>query len=195
MKKNALVQLIVIYVGIMAMYAGLTTILGGIVFIVSNFFAKSNNHFYGERFLTAYIIVFVSGFIIIAKSGSISEFITEKANLDDALKIYTNPKQLLSILLVILAVGHLLDHLPDFVNDLLLFFSSGAPHRSGAEFTDADYSRPPQWIIDILHLLLPCLLIIFCRPLTEYFSKNIFLGEGSITVEHETINLETKDTI
>ncbi len=190
MKKNALVQLIVIYVGIMAIYADISNLELGVTYLFTSSFQKYSNDFnifLAAEYLVIFIVILLTGFIVISKSGNIAKFITEKSGLEDSLTIFSTPKQLLSILIVVLALGHLLDHIPTFLKDVYLSFTSHVPHRIGNEFENP----PPSWIIDLFHLLLPCLMIIFCRNLTEYFSKNIILDEEEMVAVHDTVDIES----
>ena len=191
MKKNVLLQLIVIYAGVSSMLAGLTYIVPVISAAAGHLFFERNTGYFEIIYLIAFILFIVCGFIIITKSGKISVYIAERAGLDDSLKLYTKPSQLLSIFIVILGLGHLLDYSPKLLHDLYLFFMGN--HLGRAEAFGEGNGNYPQLFTNFLHVLLACLLIIFCRPLTLYFSKNILQGDEDMVAEHETINIETTE--
>jgi hypothetical protein len=195
MKKNALVQLIVIYFGISSIYIGISYIMPDISAAFAHIFGEGSGRNYFEiTYILSFILFILSGFIIIIKSGDISTYISERSALDDSLKIYTRSSSLLSIFIVILALGHLLDYVPKLVRDLYLIFI-GSTHSGSLPY--AGEQGTPQLFNNILNILFPCLMIIFCRPLTAYFSKNIIPGEDDteddIIVEHETVTIETMD--
>ncbi len=189
MQKNTLIQLIVIYMGISSIFAGITYLVPVISSAFAHLFIEHTTTYFEAIYLIAFVLFVVVGFVIIIKSGQISVYIAERSGLEDSLKIYTKPSQLLSILIVILAMGHLLDYLPKTVHDLyLMLLGAGG---SKAYTNTASPQELPQLFSNGLQILFACLMIIFCRPLTVYFARNILLGDDDILAEHETITLDT----
>jgi len=192
MKKNALVQLIVIYFGISSMYIGVSYLLPDIAAATAHLFGENNSRSYIEiTYLVSFVLFILAGFIVVSKSGDISVYISEKASLDDSLNVYTKSSSLLSIFIVILALGHLLDYVPKLIRDIYRLFP-GANQDRTLSYGGGDQEHS-QLFNDFLNIILPCLMIIFCRNLTEYFSKNIVLSDNEIAIEHETITIETID--
>jgi hypothetical protein len=193
MQRNTLVQLIVIYIGILAIYAGISYLIPVVSAAFTHLVAdRGTGNYFEIIYLISFILFIAAGYIIIAKSGDISVFISDRSGLDDSLKIYTKPSQLLSILIVVIALAHLLDYTPKLFHDLYQLFTGSTDGRLiGYQGKLLD---PPQLFGNFLHVLIACLMIIFCRNLTVYFSKNILLGENEIIADHETVTIEEPDT-
>lgn len=193
MKKNTLVQFIIIYVGIIALYGSITNLLPDLALLFFSLFGREvYNGQYAAGGALIYFIGVLAAFVIIAKSDDISDFVTEKTGLDDSLKIYTKPQRLLSITIVALALSHLLTNVPVLLQDCFFFLTNQTPHRPSGPIDGFSVQNPasPKWLTVILHVLLPCLMIIYCRQLTAYFSKNIMLDEKDMIAEHETVTID-----
>ena len=191
MQKNTLIQLIVIYMGVSSIFAGITYLVPAISSAFAHLLIEHSTTYFEAIYLIAFVLFAVVGFVVIIKSGQISIYLSERSGLDDSLKIHTKPSQLLSIFIVILAMGHLLDYLPKIVHDfyLMLLGAGGSKAYANAASTQ----EQPQLFSNGLQILFACLMIIFCRPLTVYFSKNILTGDDDIVAEHETITIETPE--
>jgi len=182
MKKNALVQLIIIYTGIGAIYLAAYSLIQIVYLYISGSSAGFGRS--GLEMVIPLIVLALFGVVIIGKSCSISTFISERSGLDDSLTIYTKPNQLLSILIVVTALSHLLDHLPAAITRFIDIFT--AP----SYITDDGQSRITDgWWPVILRITIPCLVIIFSKSLTNYFSKNIMQDNDEIIAHHDTVEI------
>lgn len=184
MKKNALVQLILIYVGVSSLYLASYSVIQQAYLLFTDSRGYQAN--FVTHFLISYLLVGIFGVIFIAKSGNISSFIASRSGLDASLSVYTKPQQLLSILIVVTALAHLLDYLPPFANNLLKLFDSHTTYTQ----SDGPLDASPELILNLIQIVFPCLMIIFARNLTRYFAKNIMLDDEDIIVHNDTVELE-----
>jgi hypothetical protein len=116
------------------------------------------------------------GWLTLVKSTSITHYIASKSNFSDNVTISSNGKILLSIFIVFLALSSLLNILPVLISSLWEAFKKNAGASSDSLFgTD---ERKTDWLTLFLRVSFHCLMIVFCRQLTDYFSKNIHLEEG-----------------
>jgi len=192
MKKNALIQLMLIFAGITTFLSGFTYFIPRVLYLVGTFNQEKPLNNTEDNYLIIEIIRIVAGLILVLKSAGISEFISERVDFDDSLKIYTKPSQLFSILLIIIALSHLIEHGAFLLNGIILVFS-GAPSAAIAGHAHA-YTLN-QWTVTISHVLIALFVIIFCKRLTRFFLKNIATDDDEIIIEHETITIETTDTL
>jgi len=192
MKKCDTVQLSVIIVALVVAFGAIQFLLysvGGLVF------ALSAGEFVSGTFapplldLLVAILEAVIAWQLIIKSRNIAEFIYEKTGIGTSFKVIAQPESLLFILLIVAGMYFLIDSLPPFIKALLNEFKSKASNRFTAEsYTKAD------WATLFLRLLLPAVLLMVAKPLSNYFAKNVsdepvLIGEdiGSID-ENETTN-------
>lgn len=190
MKKNALVQLIIIYTGIGAIYLAIYELIQTIYLYAAE---ASGGFGRGElEMIIPLIVMALFGVIIIGKSGSLSTFITERSGLDDSLTVYTKPNQLLSILIVVTALSHLIDHLPSAISKFASIFINTEPHGMG-DYTPRSVSSTTGWPFSLLQILIPCLVIIFSKSLTNYFSKNIMQDNEEMVAQHDTVEITGPD--
>ena len=189
MKKNTLVQLIIIYIGISAVYVAAYSLIETVYLYV----AEAHQTFertaggYGLDLVIPSIILALFGIVIIGVSGSLSKFITERAGLDDSLTIFSKPNQLLSILIVITALSHLLDHLPGVITKFFDLFTDNSLAKDLRE-TASNGNR--GWLLSLLQIAIPCFVIVFSKGLTNYFSKNIMQDDEEIVLHHETVEID-----
>jgi len=181
MKKNTILQLILIYIGLNTIYVGLGFILQNLFFFFS---APASETSYVLMAIAGYCLVCMLCVFIIGKSGSMSTFVADRSGLDDTITVYSKPQQLLSILIVVMALSQILTRIPSFINSVMNFGDEellAAPKHN-------NYSSLASNFVSIL---IPCLVIVFCRQLTAYFSKNILLDEEDMIVHQDTVNIET----
>ncbi len=183
MKKNTILQLIVIYVGLNAVYYGVSNIVQNAAYYFS---MRSSDTIFVLKLMAGYGLICLLGVLIMAKSGGMSNYIAERSGLDDSLTVYSKPQQLLSILIVVVALSQIITRLPYITDSAIEFFND----RSDL---DATATRKPSFAFNFISILIPCLTIIFCRQLTAYFSKNILLDEEDMIAHQDTVEIETND--
>ncbi len=186
MKKNTILQLIIIYIGLIAIYYCIAYAIQTGYFLISEA-ASGGTHDYQLRTLISYALMGLFGVIIILKSGGISNFVAERSGLDDSITVYSKPQQLLSILIVVVALSHIIDHLAVLFTTLAGMFSD--------KFDSGEIAGSSRMLLlkNGLDLLLPVLTIIFCRNLTAYFSKNILLDEEDMIIHQDTVEIGAEE--
>ncbi|HWB24325.1 MAG TPA: hypothetical protein VG738_02545 [Chitinophagaceae bacterium] len=189
MKKNTLVQLVVIYLGLSSIYLATSYLAQYLYFLVAAG-SESFSYRFNTGSLFSYLVIVILGVIVIFKSGSLSKFISDRAGLDDSLTVFSTPRQLLSILLVVTAVAHLLDYLPSITKDILSLFIDNIPKR--VELLEVNKSGS-AWVLSALHIVFPCLVIIFARNLTDYFAKNIIQDDEEMVAVQDTVQLDIQE--
>lgn len=182
MKKNTVLQLIVIYVGLNAIYYCLTNAIQYAVFFL--YPVTGSNTGYLLKYIAAFLLIGLGGVFVTFRSGGISSYIADRSGLDDSLTVYSKPQQLLSILIVVVALSQVVTRVPFLANGILSFFVLDDAGRttSGGDGSVA---------FNFFAILFPCLMIVFCRPITVYFSKNILLDEEDMIVHQDTVDIET----
>jgi hypothetical protein len=191
MKKNTLIQLLLISAGIATFLTGFTYFLPRVLNIITKDFVEQRGNSLGQSYLTLEVVRMVIGLLLVFKSESLGEFVANRAGFDDSLKIYTKPSHLFSVLLVLIAVAHLVEHLPFLVNGILLFVTGTAPETNVAGKHPAPGYTLSQWTIILSHLIVPVLVIIFTPWLTRFFLRKMAVEETPIIIEHDTLALET----
>ncbi len=187
MKKNTLIQLVLISSGITTFLAGFTFIIPRILHLFGNFNEENAISADDSHFFVIEIVRITAGLIMILKSAGISDFIAERTGFDDSLKIYTKPGQLFSMLLIVIAIVHLTEQLP-FIFSGLVYILTGTTLAKNGKGIGYSFS---QWLSVFSHIVVPVLIIAFCKPLTKFFLRDIANDDDTIVIEHETIIIET----
>lgn len=190
MKKNVLIQLILISAGITTFLSGFTYFVPRIFRLLGDLQEETIKGYSGGNYLVSEIIRIGLGLILVLKSAAISEFITERTGFHDSLTIYTKPAQLFSILLIIIALAHIIEHMPFLFYDIFLLFANVPPDKKGS--LGINYVLE-QWILTTCHFVVPLMIIFFCQSLTRYFLKNVAADKDKLVIEHEIITIETTD--
>ncbi len=107
---------------------------------------------------------------LLVKSRNIADFIYEKTGLGNSFKVISRPNDLLYILFIIVGFYYLMENLPAFVKGLVGAFKTKASNRLGSY---TEYDKPVDWTIVFLRLLLPTILLMAAKPLSNYFAKNV----------------------
>jgi hypothetical protein len=176
MRYSAIVHLIIVFLGIQSLYYGYTYIIGNIyavaLLLVNDF--SSFSLFSGAPlyFFTGLISLFI-GWLLLIKSVSVTSYIVTKSKFESQVVLTSNAKVLLSIFIVFLGLSSLLDVLPVFISSLWKAFKENA--GSAGEFGSTEVAT--DWVTLLLRVIFPCLVIVFCPMLTDYFGRNIHLDE------------------
>jgi len=181
MKKNTLLQLIVIYVGFSSVYAAVNIIVQQLYLV----FSDSNSGFgsYNMHAFISYMLLGFVGAVVIFASARISNYIAQRTGLSNGLTVFSTPQQLLSILIVVTALAHLLNYLPGLIIKLIdAFIAKGS---MGDDMSTGYGGSAGGWAVTIMHIIFPCLLIVFARNLTTYFAKNIIRDDESMVLQQD----------
>ena len=182
MKKNTLLQLIVIYVGFSSVYAGLNIIIQQLYLV----FADSSSGFgsYNMHAFISYMLLCFVGAVVIFASARIANYIAQRTGLGNDLTVFSTPQQLLSILIVVTALAHLLNYLPGLIIKLTdAFIAKGS---MGDDDMPTNFGGSGGgWAVTIMHIIFPCLLVVFARNLTAYFAKNIIRDDESMVLQQD----------
>lgn len=187
MKKNTLIQLVLISSGITTFLAGFTFIIPRILHLFGNFNEENTFDADDSHFFIIEIIRITVGLILVLKSAGISDFIAERTGFDDSLKIYTKPGQLFSMLLIVIAIVHIAEQLPFILNGLI-YILTGTTLAKNSKGVGYSFT---QWLSVFSHIVIPVLIIVFCKPLTKFLLKDIAGDDDKIIIEQETITIET----
>jgi hypothetical protein len=172
MKKGDVIQLTVI---ILALVIGFNSFQYFIEGIIQLLYAVAAAEYEVNVFSPAIISLLITSLYIaicwqlLLKSKSIAVFIYDKTNIGTSFKVVSRPNDLLYILLIAVGFYYLVQHLPALVSAVVNAFTTKASSR----FTLSDYERPADWMNIFLRLLLPVILLMAARPLSNYFAKNV----------------------
>jgi hypothetical protein len=109
-------------------------------------------------------------FLLIAKSQSISQAIIRRANIGGTFSFIIQSVDLLFVVLLGIGIYLLVTTLPDLLTNLFLVFKNKA---SGSMYPP-DYTPDAKgWTRIFFRLLLPVLLLMFARPIANYFAKDV----------------------
>ncbi|WP_207493910.1 hypothetical protein [Aridibaculum aurantiacum] len=184
MRYSAIVHLFIIYLAIQSLYSGVNYIIGNFYSVVVLLLEDLTSFSLlagAPLYLSSGLLSVLIGFIILIRSAAITRFVVERSKFADNVKVSVNAKQLLSVVIVFLALSSLLIAIPNFLTNLWSTFRENA----GAFLSNEETISSEDWYLSIVKIFLPCLMIVFCKPLTVYFSKNIFFDEDIQLVETE----------
>jgi hypothetical protein len=136
-------------------------------------------------FLTAFLNLLL-GWLILSKAVAITDFVVSKSNYSSQVRLSAGGKQLLSLFILFLALTSLLAAIPPVLKNIYTSFKETA--GAGNMFDEAP--KKIDWFTSIIELVLPCLMIVYCRPLTDYFSNNIHFNDN-ITITEKPANEES----
>jgi len=176
--------------GIQALFTGVNYIAVNIYFFITQFFESSYSIFNRSSiyFLSAAVSLIV-GLIIVKQSKPIAVYISDKANFTAEIKIITDTKELLCLFILFLALSSLLTNIPSFISDILDLFTASNKNILSSSYTQ----KKVNWVTSILEIALPCLIIVYARPLSNYFSKNLTFQSGFEIEENATPNFDFEE--
>jgi hypothetical protein len=185
MKKADVLQLSIVIVGIILGFHTLQYLFSSLYPIFAWLFSGG----YGGEYLTSALgifaligLQFLVCWLLITRSGSLATYFYRKSELGSGFKVMTKPNDLLYILLISIGIYLLLSNLTPLLTTFVERFISRSPRGVRGLFED---ERPVDWAKLLLDILLPLILLMFGRPIADYFAKNI--GEEPVSIE-ETIN-------
>ena len=130
--------------------------------------------------------------LLITKSDKLAAWFYRNSELGNGFKIVSKPNELLHVLLVAIGIYLLLSNLTPLLTTIFDSFKE----RSSRGILDMNEDeRPVQWARLLLNIVLPFILLMFAKPIADYFAKNI--GEEPISIEESfdrTDNTETNES-
>ena len=130
--------------------------------------------------------------LLITKSDKLAAWFYRNAELGNGFKIITKPNELLHVLLVAIGIYLLLSNLTPLLISIFDFFKE---HSTRGRLSYMEDESPVPWTRLILNIVLPFILLMFTKPIADYFAKNI--SEEPISIEESfdvTKNSETKES-
>ncbi len=127
--------------------------------------------------------------LLITRSAKFSGFIRRKSELGTGINIITKPNDLLYILLLAIGIYLLLSNLSPLLTAIFQSFknkSTPGIHRL------YETARPIEWSTIILNIIVPSVLLMFAKPIANYFAKNI--GEEPVSIEESFDGTEISET-
>lgn len=185
MKRQNAIQLTIIIMALVLAFFTLQQLFSSLILVVLQFLAGGSLG--NGYFVSPLIIIFealikgVVAWILITKSGDIAEFISLKANFNGSMTVRSQPSDLLYILLIVLGIYFMLNELPLFLKGILAEFRTKAPH---SRFETTERLEAMDWTRTILNMILASLLLMFAKPISVYFAKD--LSNNSIIIQDET---------
>jgi len=183
MNKKTIVQLAIIITALVLGIFSIQYFLSSMMSLVA--YGLLSGASFGEGYfipsLTNSLATFVQLALcwwLIKRSTDVANFICEQASFGQSLKVDSKPIDLLFILLVVLGIYFLISDLPAFIKAIIGAFRSKAPHNS---FNFSEEQRPVDWLRLFITLLLPIVLLMFAKPISVYFAKDLSEEEIVIT--------------
>ncbi len=189
MKKVNVLQLTFVLIGVVF---GILSLPSLFTLLIGTFVSAFNSGGFDRSDFIIYNVFVVLGiglqifvcWILIFRSAKFAIFIQKKSGLGTGFKIISNPNDLLNILLIVIGIYLLLTNLSPLLKAILESFKNKTTSGIQHLYDDA---RPIDWSTIILDIILPLVLLMFAKPIADYFTKNI--NEDQISIEEtEKIN-------
>jgi hypothetical protein len=184
MKKIDVLQLAIVLIGIIFGFMSIQYLLSSLI-VVLPMLVGHDGAGASEGMLSMSLSIFgVVGlqalccWVMISRSDAIAAFIYERAALGTNFKISSKPNDLLYIVLVALGFYLLLTNLTPMLSAI---FNSFKQTNSRGLLESMTYERPTSWTELVLNLVLPLVLLMFGRPIADYFGKVV--GDEPILFE------------
>lgn len=129
--------------------------------------------------IVAIALQILACWLLITRSASFAATVQKRSGLGKGFSITTNLNDLLHILLIGTGIYLLLTNLSPFLKAIFMSFKSRA--NSAMPGLQEDWTA--DWVTIILNLLLPLILLMFAKPIADYFAKDI--SEEPIIIEEE----------
>lgn len=174
MKKADVLQLSFVLIGVVFGILSLPSLFTLLVGIFVSLFNGS----YDQTDFIIYNVFIALGislqvfvcWLLIARSAKFSGFVRRKSELGTGINIIAKPNDLLYILLIAIGIYLLLSNLSPLITAILQSFKNkstpGILHLY-------ETTRPIDWSTIILNIILPSVLLMFAKPIADYFAKNI----------------------
>ena len=193
MKKADVLQLTIVLIGIVIGFVALqylfTSLYGIFAWLFSPAFGGSE--YYGPIVTNLAVIGLevISSWVLITKSEQLAVYLHKKTNLGTGFKIVSKPNDLLYILLIAIGIYIFLQNISPFLTAIYETFIQRSPRGVRGLFED---ERPVAWTRLILNIIVPLVLLMFSKPIADYFAKNI--GEEPISIEESFDGAEISES-
>jgi len=184
MYKSTLLQLVFIIVG-------LFTAVTGVQHLIQNFISLVvwSPQLAGESALMGFMVsctYFIIAFFLVTRSKDWAEYISKLSRIHGDFSINAHPGQVIYFILIGLGFFSLLREVPSLIYRLYQGFA-GKVERFSARLYRQDVTGE-DWVLIILNVLFPLLIILFARPMADYFALR--MNEDPIEiVEHQSTDL------
>ncbi|MBK8521373.1 MAG: hypothetical protein WAT20_04545 [Ferruginibacter sp.] len=193
MKKADVLQLTIVLIGIVFGFVAVQYLLSSLYGVFIMLFSDgmgSDGYFPGAISIFALVgLQALCCWLLITKSGKLAAWFYRNSELGNGFKIVSKPNELLHVLLVAIGIYLLLSNLTPLLTTVFDFFkergSRGIPDLN-------EDQRPVQWARLILNLVLPFILLMFAKPIADYFAKNI--SEEPVSIEESFDGNEISET-
>jgi hypothetical protein len=182
MKKADVLQLTIVLIGIVFGFVALQYLFTSLYGIFALLFSLGygGNDYYGPVVTNIAVIGLevISSWVLITKSEQLAVYLHKKTNLGKGFKIIARPNDLLYILLIAIGIYIFLQNISPFLTAIYETFIQRSPRGVRGLFED---ERPVAWTRLILNIIVPLVLLMFAKPIADYFARNI--GEEPISIE------------
>ncbi len=182
MKKADVLQLAIVLIGIvfgfMAIQYFLSSLYGVFAWIFAGGFGIEGYYPSGISVVAMVGLEILVCWLLITRSDKLAAFFYRKSELGTGFKIVSSPADLLHILLICIGIYLLLSNLTPVLTSIFESFIERSPRGVQGLFED---EKPVPWMKFLISLLLPSILLMFAKPIADYFAKNI---------KEEPINIE-----
>ena len=193
MKKADVLQLTIVLIGIVFGFVAIQYLLSSLYGIFAWIFTDG----YGaEAYFSGTISIFalvglqaLCCWLLITKSDKLSAWFYRKSELGTGFKIVSKPNDLLHVLLITIGIYLLLSNLTPLLTSIFDSFKERIPRGVLSTYEDV---RPVAWARLLLNILLPLVLLMFAKPIADYFAKHI--GEEQISIEESFDGTEISET-
>jgi len=173
MYKSTLIQLALIILGLISATNGVEVLFWHFATIIVRglsygFDSVTQTAILGLCSAGAYFLI---AWFLISRSKEWSVSIARLTRIDNNFSIVTNPAQILFFLFICIGTYSLTRQFPELLQKLYVEFSTRVTRFSSEE--SFSQSRLPDWPAILLETLFPILLIIFAKPLSNYFALQI----------------------
>jgi hypothetical protein len=196
MKKADVLQLTIVLIGIVFGFVAVQYLLSSLYGVFAVLFSDeigSGSYFSGAVSIFALVgLQALCCWLLITKSDKLAAWFYRNSELGNGFKIVSKPNELLHVLLIAIGIYLLLSNLTPLLTTI---FDSFKERGSRGILDMNEDERPVQWARLLLNIVLPFILLMFAKPIADYFAKNI--GEEPISIEESfdrTDNSETNES-
>lgn len=186
MKRTDVLHLTITIIGVVTGIYGLQYLFISLLALFGSLFISSYDQ--SDMLLTNLSVILGIGiqlficWLLVVKSSGFAAFLYKKSGLKRGIIISNKPNDLLQILLTVIGIYLLVTNLSPFLRNIFESFKSKGSSGILNLYND---ERPVEWAPLILDIILPLALLMFAKPIADYFSKN--LSDENITLEEEEV--------
>jgi hypothetical protein len=189
MQRSNVLQLSFILTGLIFGILSIPSFLTMAAGIIFSFFGSGYNQ---TDFITYNIFIafgialqIIACWFLVIRSGKLASFFYKKTGLKKGIGIAGKPNELLHILLVAIGIYLLLVNIAPLLKSIFQSFKDKA--TAGVQNL-YKVSLPVDWTTIVLNLALPLILLMFAKPVADYFSK--YISEEEIMIKETDDNID-----